>query len=315
MASRCSCCTDLGIESIQHLFIQGDLAAVVWKHFMMITRQSWPRFRTTSSVLNLWFSMGKVGSLERFIYTLIPVSILWELWRERCRRRFEDNYTVKISQGEHIIFRVRYWALRLSKFFIPSTRSSDSFSQVAMSLGILHNDPPVKPPILVYWTRPPDNWVALNTDGAACNNHAAGGGIVRDRHGVHLAIFFTYYGNGTNNEAESMAILEGISLCKSLGYCNILILTDSNLCFKWFYKVFKIPWPLRVWWKKIWDFATSCQVTIEHTYREGNYAADHLASLGIKHRGDGAANCQVDNKFKQILVGDRLNIPNIRFRQ
>ncbi|KAF5203197.1 hypothetical protein FRX31_007220 [Thalictrum thalictroides] len=206
-------------------------------------------------------------------------------------------------------------AFRLSKFFIPSTRSSDSFSQVALSLGILPNDPPVKPPILVYWTRPPDNWVALNTDGAACNNHAAGGGIVRYRRGVHLANFFTYYGNGTNNEAESRAILEGISLCKSLGYCNILILTDSNLCFKWFSKVFKIPWPLRVWWKKIWDIAASCQVTIEHTYREGNYAADHLASLGIKHRGDGAANCQVDNKFKQILVGDSLNIPNIRFRQ
>ncbi|KAF5180733.1 hypothetical protein FRX31_029662 [Thalictrum thalictroides] len=118
-----------------------------------------------------------------------------------------------------------------------------------------------------------------------------------------MANFFSYYGNGTNNEAESRAIMEGISLCKSLGYHNILILTDSNLCFKWFYKLFKIPWPLRVWWKRIWDIAATCQVTVEHTYREGNKAADHLASLGIKHKGDGAANCHVDINFKQFLVG------------
>ncbi|KAF5184553.1 hypothetical protein FRX31_025861 [Thalictrum thalictroides] len=104
----------------------------------------------------------------------------------------------------------------------------------------------VKPLILVYWTRLPDNWVALNTDGAACNEVAAGGGIVRDSRGTHLANFFSYYGNGTNNEAESRAILDGITLCRKLGFSDILVLTDSLLCYKWFYKLFKIPWSISI---------------------------------------------------------------------
>ncbi|KAF5187109.1 hypothetical protein FRX31_023304 [Thalictrum thalictroides] len=61
-------------------------------------------------------------------------------------------------------------------------------------LDLQYQNPPSKPPILVYWTRPPDIWVALNTNGAACNELTAGGGIVRNCQGEVLANFFSFYG-------------------------------------------------------------------------------------------------------------------------
>ncbi|KAF5176893.1 hypothetical protein FRX31_033521, partial [Thalictrum thalictroides] len=107
--------------------------------------------------------------------------VLWEIWKERSARRFEDDYRPNTSQD--IIIKIRFWILRLGEVIYISHRSSDNFCQVAKALGLRFKNPPLDRPLLVYWTRPPKGFLALNTDGASSDNIASGGGVVRDGNG------------------------------------------------------------------------------------------------------------------------------------
>ncbi|KAF5179844.1 hypothetical protein FRX31_030568 [Thalictrum thalictroides] len=148
---------------------------------------------------------------------------MWHLWKERCRRRFEENYVVKDGQAQQLILSIRYWIMKLGACFKPSSRSSTAFDFIAKRLAIQAKNPPLKQPTLVYWTRPRDDFLALNTDGAASEGLAAGGGILRDKYGNHLLNFFSFYGDGSNNVAESRAILDGILTCKRQGFTKFII--------------------------------------------------------------------------------------------
>ncbi|KAF5202087.1 hypothetical protein FRX31_008326 [Thalictrum thalictroides] len=97
-----------------------------------------------------------------------------------------------------------------------------------------------------------------------------------------------------------------------MGLTHVVIYTNSLLASQWFQKVIKPPWHLLAWWRKIHEEVHLDNFQIKHVYREGNRAVDHLARLGIKFKSDGAANCSTDKTLRQITLGDRLQIPNIR---
>ncbi|KAF5193181.1 Ribonuclease h domain [Thalictrum thalictroides] len=286
MASKCTCCANPNLESINHLFYYSDLATHVWNHFMALTNH-------------------------------LPISsVLWEIWKARCSRKYDDDHKLPMlhAQGKRIILKVRYWCLRLSKFFEVKSLSNTGTDTIATLLGIHVNSPPQKPPTLVYWTRPPDGTLVMNTDAAAKEGLTTGGGILRDHQGVHIANFFCFYGDGTNNSAECKAILDGRNLCNILRHKDIWIHSYSTLAISWCTKQAKPPWNLMVWIKRIWDLLETLNVGFLHIYRQGNKDADHLASLGLKHLTDGTANINSDKVLKPILSGDTLNLPNIRFR-
>lgn len=46
----------------------------------------------------------------------------------------------------------------------------------------------------------------LNVDGSAKDGVITGGGVIRDKEGKFIAAFSSFYGNGTNNEAESLTL-------------------------------------------------------------------------------------------------------------
>ncbi|KAF5201545.1 hypothetical protein FRX31_008864 [Thalictrum thalictroides] len=163
------------------------------------------------NILAAWFSKGRPMSIEYLAYTLIPVTILWEIWVERCRRKHLDEHITKPDHKYAVIVKVRYWMIRMAKIYTHKYQSSHSFSFMAKLLGIPIKNPPTKPPMQVFWTRPPDNWVVLNTDGAANDNMAGGGGVIRDTYGKRLVNFFAFYGEGSNNLAETRGILDGLT--------------------------------------------------------------------------------------------------------
>ncbi|KAF5182220.1 Ribonuclease h domain [Thalictrum thalictroides] len=110
------------------------------------------------------------------------------------------------------------------------------------------------PLFLFTWTRQPDGALVLNTDGVAMNGVSAGGGILRNHQGRHLANFFHFYGEGTNNTAECRAILDGLTLGKSLDITNIQIHihTDSKMALQSCTRQIKPPWHLMTWLRRIW---------------------------------------------------------------
>ncbi|KAF5176952.1 Ribonuclease h domain [Thalictrum thalictroides] len=109
---------------------------------------------------------------------------------------------------------------------------------------------------------------------------AAGGGILRNANGQHIANFFSFYGEGTNNVAETRALLDGLDMCQDLCIDKIQIRTDSTLVVKWFLNLIEVPWHLRTWWRKIQIQARFLDIKMVHVYREGNSLADYLSKQG-----------------------------------
>lgn len=63
------------------------------------------------------------------------------------------------------------------------------------------------------WQRPTTGYHKLNADGSARDGVITGGGVVRDEQGKLIAAFSSFYGNGTNNESEFLALKVGVELC------------------------------------------------------------------------------------------------------
>ncbi|KAF5188016.1 hypothetical protein FRX31_022396 [Thalictrum thalictroides] len=298
------------VETAEHLFIHSELATQVWSHFSYSYGISMSHLTSIRDLLALWFKGGKKGSMEYMCHTLTPMVCLWEIWKERCSRTYEDGFQRK---GPAIIFKIRFWLIRLCECYTPSRRSRDKFSQVASLLGLPTKNPRIKMPSIVYWTRPPDPFVALNVDGSAQNGQAAGGGIIRTNKGQHITNFFKYYGIGTNNMAETRALLDGLTICIELGLGKVQIQTDSKLVVQWFGSRAIIPWSLSKWWKEIREKAAMMEVMIAHVYREGNNVADFLSKWGMKHKSGGALHHRNCRALKQFIAADEHNIPNIRY--
>ncbi|KAK4716367.1 hypothetical protein R3W88_014705 [Solanum pinnatisectum] len=89
---------------------------------------------------------------------------------------------------------------------------------------------------MVEWTKPPDKWVKINTDGSAlCNPGTIGaGGIIRNPNGELILAFSTLLGKGTNNQAEVEAAILGLSWFANLRYNNVILEVDSQVLVDWF---------------------------------------------------------------------------------
>ncbi|KAF5182399.1 hypothetical protein FRX31_028016 [Thalictrum thalictroides] len=214
-----------------------------------------------------------------------------------------------------IISKVKQWLVTLCRSYNPKQRSSLGFGPIVSKLGINVINPPPKPPIIIFWARPPVGFVALNSDGAAKCGLAAGGGIIRDVEGNHLSNYFSFYGKGTNNLVETRAILDGVALCAMLGYNRVYLQTDSKMALQWLNQTIPIPWHLRLWWRHYRNVTKNMTIMAIHVYREGNTPADHLSKQGLLHKCMGGINNQVDKTLKLALLSDKENIPYIRHKR
>ncbi|KAF5204759.1 hypothetical protein FRX31_005655 [Thalictrum thalictroides] len=117
---------------------------------------------------------------------------------------------------------------------------------------------------------------------------------------------------GSNNLAESRAILDGIQACYLMGYHTVQLQCDSQLAVNWFYNLTSIPWSLRIWWRHIHAYKDKMKINCFHVFREGNQPADYLSKLGLAVKGNGGANKNLDRVFKKLLLADKMEIPNLR---
>ncbi|OVA14271.1 Ribonuclease H domain [Macleaya cordata] len=137
-------------------------------------------------------------------------------------------------------------------------------------------------------------------------------GVIRDNQGWIVAAFHRFYGSGTNNLAESRALLDGLDLCSQMGLRRIAVRVDSKLVASWYHYKSDIPWTLLRWWQKIRERAQDLDLVVSHVYREVNAPADFMANMGLSCRSDH----NLWSNFPPRLVGlarlDRLGIPYLR---
>ncbi|MQL95383.1 hypothetical protein Taro_028055 [Colocasia esculenta] len=85
-------------------------------------------------------------------------------------------------------------------------------------------------PTVVKWLHPPSGILKLNVDGAfkLAAGGAGGGGILRDHKGICVFTFTkNYQGIISTLAAEALALCDGLTICCSKGFMDIVVETDS----------------------------------------------------------------------------------------
>jgi hypothetical protein len=85
----CYMCKQCG-KSIDHLFLHCEVPTELWTMFLQLFGVIWVMPRKVSDCLGNW--RGQVGNrLAMRIRRMIPLCVMWCLWRERNARSFEDR--------------------------------------------------------------------------------------------------------------------------------------------------------------------------------------------------------------------------------
>lgn len=140
-----------------------------------------------------------------------------------------------------------------------------------------------KPGKWYKWSRPFQGWCKLNVDGSAKDGLISGGGIIRDEHGNLLAAFLTFYGEGTNNYVEFLALLEGLELCREMGLINLMIECDSQIVVGGVRKGEIAHWRLEFFLRNCLK-ALLDTYTIQRSVRQNNCVADRLSARAQVHK-------------------------------
>lgn len=142
--------------------------------------------------------------------------------------------------------------------------------------GCLKGGPPAREPRV--------ETLYLNTDGASRGNPgpAGAGGVLSGADGQVVETYAVYLGEKTNNEAEYMALIEGLKRAKVLAPKKLVVRSDSLLLVKQMKGLFKVKKKelvhLHLAARKAMP---ACPVIFEHVPREENSEADRMANLGV----------------------------------
>ncbi|CAN1127408.1 Putative ribonuclease H protein At1g65750 [Linum perenne] len=191
--------------------------------------------------------------------------VCWYLWKARNERVFTPVH----QPAQNVAFRAMSW----SKTII------EAMSRDISCLG----SQGTKEVVNIAWDPGPIGWVTVNTDGSVNpqTRKAAAGGLLRDVDGRCLHAFTMNLGVCSITRAELRGAIRGLEIAWDNGFRHVELQIDfmavvallnsqaatdhqHGMEIIQFRELRDRDWVLRV----------------KHTYREGNHAADHLASRG-----------------------------------
>ena len=159
---------------------------------------------------------------------------------------------------------------------------------------------------LVAWQKPQDDVIKLNFDGSTKENGDSQiGFIFRDSSGCPKYVHYDKINSASAIQAEASALLAGVSMAIHMGIQKIILEGDNLTVINAINGTWKTPWrikdtieEIKEMLKKFTFYKTS------HCYREGNRAADFLAS---KCNSNSSFNCtQTLREFHTIIRQDIL---------
>ena len=109
--------------------------------------------------------------------------------------------------------------------------------------------------------------------------------------------------------AEATAMRDGICAAVQAGYRKIQVEGDNQIVIRAVQKQIHTPWQIASLLHDIWNLISCCEsVSFQHTYREGNMAADWMAKFGCSLRSHSLSffTSPPCRAFLLLLVDDNL---------
>eukprot|EP00253_Pinus_taeda_P029227 PITA_29227 len=234
--SRCPMCLEEP-ESLNHLFNTCEWALQLWCWMEWILSSSDRQLDSIHSTILNWRTDFSGTQRVNNIWKSAPGFLLWSIWKERNRRIFLDEYRSINFSKDSIITNIQ-------QLIQTKCRTNNNEKPTALDLRILksfclegsgyhsvpqHSTP--QPSSCESWQCPPVEGLKLNFDGASRSNPGLVGigGVIRNKKGDILHIYYRVLGESTNNEMEFAALEHGLRIAKSRNLHNLIVEGDSYL--------------------------------------------------------------------------------------
>ncbi|XP_015077582.1 uncharacterized protein LOC107021433 [Solanum pennellii] len=86
-AAQCSCCYSPGEDTIDHIFVTGHFANNIWRFFSAVAGLP-HEHSTIHTLLQKWRNLAQATEVQKLATRLLPVIILWNLWKNRCAAKY-----------------------------------------------------------------------------------------------------------------------------------------------------------------------------------------------------------------------------------
>ncbi|KAF7820682.1 putative ribonuclease H protein At1g65750 family [Senna tora] len=250
-----------GTEDILHVLRDCSKARSIW--LCLVKHCHWPIFFNMD--LQQWFQLNlcrNLGSIN-FDWNISFAITCWSIWRWRNEHIFGNGGENTTDPFFVIIHRIR--------------SCSEDFSSSVVSVS----RKPTRREEVIKWCPPNEEWVKVNIDGASSRDgerRAACGGIVRDQDGNFIVGFMRNLGSCTSIQAELWGVYSGLVTAQRYGFHRIIIETDSLVACEMVQGVLPHAHLCALLVGHICELLNKeWEVKLQHTYREGNSAADAMA--------------------------------------
>ncbi|XP_019240114.1 PREDICTED: uncharacterized protein LOC109220105 [Nicotiana attenuata] len=307
MPSKCWCCAAPKEESLVHLFYTSKSAETVWRYFLPRAGISVQGLTLHQAITRCW-TVPVVSRLKPVMQAL-PSCIVWELWKRRNSLKHGEGVSVS-----RVIYQVSTHLQHLVQMRKPNIQVPHRWSNL---LTMMENYTPRLKYEKVLWEFPMEGWIKVNTDGASRGNpgRSSIGFCLRDASGDVKYALGREITEGSNNEAEAVAILEALRICRTLNYSHIWLQTDSMLMKNTIEGTWKPPWCIVEYVEEIMKLKEGCRMKLSHIFREGNKLADHLANFALDYGMiEGYDFWDLDVQGRRIVNEDKMQCPYIRVK-
>ena len=210
LASKCRCCRYPGIETREHLFLQGEVATQVRSNI-----ENWfpnlPRWNAANINLEKrikFWHRWLCRSIKPHVSFIIPCLTLWVIWSERNGKIHRGT----LFSAEIVMNQIRQHLQRLTTSGRPGKeqwRGCSIPKEISVSAW---REKPSKRPRFVRWFLPDVGWIKINTMGKWCTAEAGAGCIIRDKDGNMIRCFASKSNATSHLEAELQAIGLGLDM-------------------------------------------------------------------------------------------------------
>ncbi|PKU77129.1 Putative ribonuclease H protein [Dendrobium catenatum] len=305
LPSKCYCCYH--IEDINHVFINGPIAAKVWIWFDNFFNTN---YFSGHLSFNHFLTVICHNTTLGHIKVVTAISLIWFLWMDRNDAKHRN---IPMNHNR-IIARTKEKINSLYKVNLLNQKQFRGFKFVANKLNTNIFDYIHEPCFkFVIWKKPNIDYIKVNTDGSVFDNNYGCGGIIRNYKGNLIVAFSSPINKCSVLYAELMAIYKALQLCLSSGYFKIWLEVDAILVINCLAADYIGNFDTFYILKDIKKMLSHLDYKISHIWREGNSAADFLAKNGAKlHQYTLFYNNDIPFILRGLINLDKSGLPYIR---